>query len=176
MFAGDIDLLEIEGDPALRSGLEALNARVNRYPLGQEQHWVDVLQRPDLAANIVINAHGDQHGIIMPELAADLRQQQPFLAPIGPEQIRDSGPVDAGLVLALACMSGRAEMGAAWLEIGARNYIAPDGYPEAADALIFALIFFWHHLSLQATVPEAFAAATALGRDAELFQLYGNDR
>lgn len=173
MFTGEIDLIEIEGDGALRTALESLDARVNRFPIGQQQHWLQVLQRSKLAPYLVVNAHGGERGFHVPELSPNLLQVQPFVGPIGPEEIRACGRVEGVVIVSLACMSGSPEMAAAWLEMGAATYIAPDGYPEAADALLFALVLFWQILIRHARLEEAFAAANAIGGDAELFRLYG---
>lgn len=109
-------------------------------------------------------------------MAPDLESEQPFHGHLTAADVRRWGLSDPELssrpvVISLACGSGTPELTEAWLTT-ARAYIAPAGYPEADDALIFAAQLFWRLLALDEDLETAFSKAAGLGRDTALFRLF----
>lgn len=168
----DIALLDIDGQPALRDVLEELDALVLRLPLVQPALISQALHRPNGEDYLVINAHGDKQGFIIPELAPSIAAEQPFNNHLTPEIIRANSKLTGSVVVSLACATGTSSMAAAWLDGGASAYIAPTGYPEASDALVFATLLFWMLISHRASLSEAMKSASGAGGTTTMFKLY----
>src|SRR5262249_8293646 len=63
------------------------------------------------------------------------------------------------IVISTACGTGSKAFGEAFLKGGAAAYIAPDGYPDGADAALFVHILFHQMLKKGASPDAAFRHA-----------------
>jgi len=172
MFIATVELIDIDIEGAVRELLEGFGAQVIRYPIGQPLHLVEVLEAEVRAPYLLINAHGDERGILLPELDAEIASNQPFDQVLTPELVREYGRISGAVVVTTACASGSQSMADAWLAAGASAYVAPSGFPGGADAVMFASHLFWLMLCRLQPLDQAFTAASAIGGDAGMFRLF----
>ncbi|MFF3767451.1 hypothetical protein ACFYYR_25670 [Streptomyces sp. NPDC001922] len=153
----EIDLIDIGDDTArpLRDGLEVFGVRVNYLPVGQPRHLVAALggNRP-VAPYVIIAGHGGDGRILMDEVPDALAGAQPFNGSIGPGVVRGHLRLPGSVVLATGCGTGRPDLADAFLDIGARAFIAPSGYPEGY-AGVFAPLFLFYELTERRSLTDA---------------------
>ncbi|WP_432093466.1 hypothetical protein [Streptomyces sp. bgisy100] len=153
----EIDLIDIGDDTArpLRDGLEVFGVRVNYVPVCQPRHVVAALGggRP-VAPYVVIACHGDNGRILMAEVPDALAGAQPFHGSIGPGEVRRHLRLSGSVVLTTGCGTGRRDLADAFLDVGARAFIAPSGYPEGY-AGVFAPLFLFYELTERRSLADA---------------------
>ncbi len=138
----------------LRAALERFGVGVNRFRVGQCRHLVDALSRRPRAPFVVLACHGDEGGIVLPELAPEVERHQPFHRVMRPGDLRSVARFDGATVIATGCDTGHPELVKAVLDCGARAYVAPHGGPFGY-ASFFAPVFLFYELSEQRTLAEA---------------------
>lgn len=172
MLRTEIDLIETTPEFQLRDPLEQLGARVNRWPVSDPLDWVEVMTRFDRAPYLLVCCEGSGEGFILPDLDPAELRGRPFGQFIGPDEIRSNSQTAADVtVITPAAFGGDDEIAAAWLDIGAINYVAADGNPRRTDSMMFVLHFFWTVMKSR-SVAEAVEAASSIGGDAELYRLF----
>src|SRR5262249_29570555 len=75
-----VDLIVIESiGHGLRDVLESFGARVNYTPVGQARDVVELLNGTrTLSRLVVLECHGDERGMVLPELNPALEATQPY--------------------------------------------------------------------------------------------------
>jgi len=90
----------------------------------------------------ILAAHGDDKGIVFPEMAPDVDTLELPDDRLTPDILRNNLRLAPPLVLSTACGSGIADFAAAFTQSGTQTYVAPDDYPEGADIAIWVAVFF----------------------------------
>ncbi|WP_188066007.1 delta-aminolevulinic acid dehydratase [Brevibacillus brevis] len=160
---------------AIRNTLEYFGARVFTYWIGRPSDLIDVLNGSDLYPNtdmIILNFHGDEGSLIMPELGEDVYEEGEPKDNFGPDEVRLFAKLDGKIVLGNGCSLGDPKLAKAFLESGCHMYIGPDDYPDGSSALMFALRFFYEVIQNKKSVEEAFRIAKATDEETEMYQLY----
>lgn len=170
----EVDVIDIEDGAArpLRDALEVFGLRINYLPVGQPRHLVAALggSRP-VAPFVVICCHGDEGHILMDDLADELTRFQPFTGDVGPSQVRAYFRLQGSVVLVTGCDTGRPALAAAFLDAGARAYLAPDGAPFGY-ASIFAPLFLFYELTELRTLEQAVARLRAHDGELAMWRLH----
>ncbi len=150
----------------LRLQIEAMGAEVRLCPLAKPSDFLSAFDFYGQPADIVVlSAHGDEAGIIFPEMAPGADRLELPANRITPDLIRK---VNAGcaVVLSTACDTGSQPFADAFHAAGATLYIGPQGYPDGVDVpVILALAF--HKLLVQqhSWVDAIVSANSALGTE-----------
>lgn len=161
-----LDLIDLGDDgPAIRALLEQFGLRVNRVPIGQARHLVTALSLHHGTEFVVLDCHGVDGGVVLPELSEELEREQPFHGVLTADDLRGFARFDRATVISTGCDTGMPRLAEAVLACGAAGYLAPAGQPEG-HASLFALSYLFYEL---AEGRSAAAAAERLrGHDAEL--------
>jgi hypothetical protein len=110
---------------AIRAGLEEMGVRVNLFPVGQARHLVAILSgRESTAPYLILDAHGDDGRIVLPELAPEVAAAQPFKGYLGPAELATFVPLPGRVVIGLGCTTGAGPLAGAFLDGGCDAYIA----------------------------------------------------
>lgn len=176
MTRATVDIVSIDDSleaPALRSALERWDVRVTLHPIGQAKHLVSVLDGSQHLSPIVfLICHGDDRGIILPELMAELEAEQPYHPVVTAADIREFVWLPDGVLINTGCATGTPEFAGACLDAGSHVYIGPTGYPDGAASLfyVFQLCYEWIYKGRQ--LSEAHARANAPDDQTGLFKLF----
>jgi hypothetical protein len=127
---------------------------VNLVPIGRPQHFIDLVRSPS-DKYLIVSCHGDDRGVLFPELAEDIARHEPFGVACSPQEITRYAQFDQQVVVSTGCMSGTDPFAEAYLETGAAAYVAPRGYPEASSAFFFTTQLFYGLLVRELTLAEA---------------------
>ncbi|HKF76907.1 MAG TPA: hypothetical protein VKF59_12245 [Candidatus Dormibacteraeota bacterium] len=171
-LARGVDLAALEPIEAyvLRAILEYEGLRVNWFPVATMEQLLGLLRGAEShARHLVICCHGDERGIVVPELAPGADPAELLPDRLTPELVRRHASLQGRVVIATGCVSGAAKMAGSFLNAGCAAYIAPDGYPHSV--LLF-LHRFYHELGAGASVTAAADAAGRQDDDGRLFRLW----
>lgn len=169
-----VTLLNIADDLeaiALRAALEWWAIEVTLHHVGSAAQLVTRLNgTTPLAPLVVLLCHGDERGILLPELAAEPAATQPFDGALGPDELRQFVRLPASVVVNTGCATGTPSFAAALRACGAAAYIGPTGYPDGSASLFYCLALIYAHLVRGQ--PLAAAHAQAAAHDAETAQFH----
>jgi hypothetical protein len=158
---------------ALRAALEWWNIEVTLRHVGAADQLVALLDGTvALSPLVVLMCHGDERGILLPELAPELEQTQPFTGAVGPVELRQFLRVPGCAVVNTGCITGTGELAAAFIDGGASVYIGPADYPDAPGSLFFCLAFAYDHLVRGYSLAEAHRRAAAHDAETAQFQYF----
>lgn len=160
---------------AVRAALEYFGVRVFTYWIGRPNDLISVLSGDDLYEGtdmMLLNFHGDEGSLIMPELGEEVYEEDEPRGGFGPGEIMRYAKLDGKTVIANGCSLGDSALADAFLERGCRMYIGPDDYPDGNDALMFVLRLFYEIVQQGRDVKEAFAQAVAMSGELSMYRLY----
>ena len=168
----EVDLIDVDsGQSALGAALEAFGLRVRRTAVGQARHLVAALSEPPAADFVVLQCHGDEGAIVLPELAEEVERYQPFHGRIRPADLRGFARFDDTVVIASGCDTGHPDLARAVLDCGASAYVAPDGAPFAYASIVAPLLLFYELTELR-DLDEAVRRLTAHDDELAMWRLY----
>jgi hypothetical protein len=152
----EVLLIEFDNQgEAVRAALEQFGLRVTLVRIGQARHLVAALSDIGAARYVVLDCHGEDGNIFIPELAPELEAQQPFHQRMTPEDVTTFARLDGALVISTGCTTATPAMGQAVLGRGALGYLAPVGYPDGGAAF-FAITYLFYELSQGRDIRQAF--------------------
>ncbi|MFU1795629.1 delta-aminolevulinic acid dehydratase [Paenibacillus azoreducens] len=160
---------------AIRMTLEYFGARVFTYWVGRPSDLMSVLSGEDLYADtdmIILNFHGDEGKLIMPELGEDVYDDEEPRGDFGPDEIKRVTKLDGKIVFGNGCSLGEPALAQAFLDGGCQMYIGPDDYPDGNDALMFILRVFYEMIQNEKDIREAYQLARSMNEEMSMFQLY----
>ena len=146
---------------ALRGMLEYFGFLVSVHWIGNKAAFEDVLSGKTQTEEImVLSSHG-----------ADGKFYLPTDEEIGVEDLKVQLP--GKIVISAGCDTGSEAFAKKFLNGGCSLYIAPKGYPEGNDALVFMTHLFWA-LAKDQAIPTAYGAAQKLMPEGSEFALFEN--
>lgn len=144
---------------AFRSVMEYLGFTVSALWIGNKKDFLDFLQgKKETDDLIVISSHGEEGKFFMPT-----DESVPFSAL--------NVHLPHKTVLSVGCDTGGAKD--EFMQGKCKEYIAPTGYPEGNDSMMFVVKFFWM-LAQKKSVQEAFESASADMPEGSEFTLVQN--
>ena len=169
--------IETGNEPhAIRSAAEWWGADVTVTWVGNSGQVVDFFSGEPRHELIVFSAHGDESGLLLPELAPEIVRRYPYDKVIRPEDFRQFLRLKDNVVVNLSCWGGKAELAEAFLNGGARHYAGPVDAPNGSAALMYALDFAYQMTVHSAEAEQAHLIASTHDDDRRLFRLYTRDR
>lgn len=158
---------------ALRATLEWWNIEVTLRHVGAADQLAALLDGTvALSPLVFLMCHGDERGILLPELAPELEQTQPFAGAVGPIELRQFLRLPGCVVVNTGCITGTPALAAAFLDGGASIYIGPDDYPDAPGSLFYCLALAYGHLVRGYPLAEAHRRAAAHDGETAQFQCF----
>lgn len=158
----------------LRAVLESLGASVRLHLPGTPEDILVCLKQPDNPPPyLIISGHGDENGLVVGEFNPDVTRMKlldgsmPAEAFLGTVDLRDT------VVFSTACCTGSGAFAKAFIEGGAKAYVASAGYPDGAATPLFVHLLFYELLVRKSPLEEALRLASLLDSDDELaFELF----
>jgi hypothetical protein len=177
LFRTSVDVAAIGavgGEPyALQLALNEFRADTRLLNVGCASHLVSVLDgSASRAGCLVLCCHGDERGILLDELSADVAREQPFLDALTPSLAHQHVNLPGRTVISVGCCTGSRGLPEAFLAGGCRAYVGPTGYPDAEDTLMFAVALSYGLLARREKLEVAVERGRSVGRDAAMFKLY----
>jgi hypothetical protein len=126
--------------------------------------------RDSRAPHLVLCCHGDEEGIILPELHPSVAAEERYVGHFGADAVRKEARLKGRVVLSTGCST--AGLAEAFLDAGASAYIAPTGDPYGAAPLAFLMAFYYRLLVVGEDLEAAVRAARRIGGDARMFRLF----
>jgi hypothetical protein len=118
--------------PILRAALEFFggrydgSVRVGLFLIGRAQHLVDILSNQvDVGDHLVLCGHGDDRGLVVPELAPELEAKEQFHGALTADDLRGLVNLPGRTVVSLGCMTGQNAIAEAFLAGGCVAYVGP---------------------------------------------------
>jgi hypothetical protein len=142
--------------------------------VGNSAQVVEYLSGDPTVDVIVLAAHGDERGMLLPELADEFKPLYPYDTVIGPVDFAEFLRLRGNVVLNLGCLGGTPEMATAFLEHGAKAYIGATDYPDVAACTKYAIDFLYSLLYRRMVLEEAHRSASDQDDDRRMFHLYKN--
>jgi hypothetical protein len=157
----------------VRSILESLGAVVTLHLIGTPEDFLSVIGQGSAAAPyIILCAHGDEHGLIFGEFDAGIDASTLKEGSMPPEVIAKRISLPGKVFLSTACGTGSAAFGDAFLKGGVAVYIAPEGYPDGADAALFVHILFQQIFCREMPVRSAVVTAQNYDEEYAMFKIF----
>lgn len=160
---------------AVRASLEYFGARVFTYWVGRPHDLISVLTGEDLYPDtdmILLNFHGDDGKLIMPELDESIYEDGEPHGDFGPDEIKQFAMLNGKTVIANGCTLGEPATAKAFMDSGCRAYIGPDDYPDGSMALMFVIRFFYEMIHHKKDIKEAFDLARSVDEEMSMYRLY----
>jgi hypothetical protein len=157
---------------ALRLASEAWGADVSVTWVGNSQQIVDYFATGFPHDIVVISGHGDERGLLLPELAVEIQHRYPYHTVITPGDFQTFVRLEQALVVNLACLGGVPAFANTFLTCGARAYIGPIDYPEGRATLMYVLAFIYTYLHNGGDIAAAHQHASRADDDRQQFRLY----
>ena len=132
---------------AIRGAAEAFGAAVTVTWVGNSDQIVEYFASGPTHDLIVIAAHGDERGLLLPPLAEELRGKYRYFDHIAAADFASFARLRGNVVLNTSCCGGAPALANAFLAAGAGQYIGHPGYPDGNAALLYAIQFVYDALT-----------------------------
>lgn len=157
---------------AIRLAAEYWGADVTVTWVGNSRQIVDYFSAPPAHELLIIAGHGDERGLLLPELGQEIQHLYPYNGVITPQDFRHFLRAPLPIVLNLACHGGAPALAEAFLEHGAPAYIGATTYPNADATLMYALEFLYTYVQNGKHLGMAHQQAAAHDDDRQQFHVY----
>jgi len=169
-----VAIINIDGNgigEGLRQVLESYGYLVVMYGVGRPQHFIDILAGRMITKFdfMVIECHGDDGDIIMPELAEHIYFPDEPRGNFGVEEIDKYLALADTCIINTGCSTGVEDMAEAF----AKNnniYIAPNDDIAGDSGLVFVVLFFYY-LTRGFDIETAHKKASSLDDETNLYVL-----
>ena len=94
---------------------------------------------------IIISGHGDERGLLLPELSEEVKNKYPYNNVITAEDFAQFVQLNKNIVINASCMGSIKSFADVFLSRGASCYIAPNNYPEGGATLMYLLNFIYEY-------------------------------
>ena len=170
-----VHILEIESGleaHAIRYAAEYWGAFVTVTWVGNSAQVVEFLSNKPDHDVIVISGHGDERGLLLPELVKEIRSEYPYNYVIRPEDFAKFLKLDGNTIINASCACGVQSMADVFLAGGTRYYIAPNDYPQGDASLMYLLNFMYEYMQNEHDVEVAHQISSEHSDDRRQFTLF----
>lgn len=157
---------------ALRAVAEYWGAFVTVTWVGNSGQIVEYFSQCPVHNVIFIAGHGDERGLLLPELAEEIRCQYPYNEVIRTEDFARFLHLVGNTIINTSCLGGMQQLAEVFLSHGGAYYIGPTSYPEASASLMYSLEFLYNYIHYGQNVEAAHLKASNYPDVRDQFQLY----
>ncbi len=153
----------------LRAILESLGTAVRLHLPGTPEDILACLNQPDNPPPyLIISGHGDQNGLVIGDINPDVTQLKLREGSLPVEAILGKVHLSGTVIFSTACCTGYDAFGKAFIEGGAKAYIASAGYPDGAATPLFVHMLFYELLVGKSSLEDALSRAATIDDDGDL--------
>jgi|GEM_PF-152303 len=158
---------------ALRSALEAFGVNVRCHFIGHVNALISCLNgKLPLSKIVIVSCHGEERGMILPELSSDLEKAIPYHRFLTGADCAAFLKLNDQIIVNTGCCLGTETFARSFIEKGAAAYIGFEGYPEGHAAVYQVISFLYFYLCHQYLLPVAFEKMISLGDEESKIKLY----
>lgn len=149
--------------------LESLGASVRLHLPGTPEDILVCLKQADNPPPyLIISGHGDENGLVVGEFDRDVTRMELRDGSLPAEALVGNIDLPNTVIFSTACCTGSEAFAKAFIEGGARAYIASPGYPDGAATPLFVHLFFYELLVRKSPLEDALRRADMLDSDGDL--------
>jgi hypothetical protein len=170
-----IHIIEIETGleaHAVRYSAEYWGAFVTMTWVGNSAQIVDFLSSKPHHDIIIISGHGDERGLLLPELVEEIKDEYPYNDVISPKDFAEFLKLDNNIVINASCLCSNQLLADVFLAGGAQYYIAPNDYPKGDASLMYLLSFLYEYTQSDRDVELAHKLGSSHSDDRSQFKLF----
>ncbi len=157
----------------IRAAAEHFGAFVTMTWVGNSAQIVGYLTDYPAAEVIIISGHGEERGLVLPELGEEFKHLYPYGNVIGPADFAEFLHLQGNIVINNSCLGGMPEMASVFLDHGAEIYIGAVDYPDTAASSKYAVDFLYSYLvENPKDAAKAHEAASSHADDRQQFKMY----
>lgn len=157
---------------AMRSVLESFGVEVRCHFIGNVKKLVSLLSGAEpLYEIIIISCHGDEQGMILPELYVELEKEMPYHKVLTASDLAQFLKLQNQIIINTGCCLGNKNFAETFIQKGASAYIGLETYVEGNAALFFVISFLYFRLCNNLSVEDAFAKVSSHD-ETHLIKLY----
>jgi hypothetical protein len=158
---------------SIRSVLEAFGVEVRCHFIGNVKKLVSLFSGAEpLHEIVIISCHGDEQGMILPELHEELEKEMPYHKVLTTSDFAQFLNLQNQIVINTGCCLGSENFAEPFIQKGAFAYIGLETYVEGNAVLFFVISFLYFRLCNNLSVEDAFAKAKSLDDETRLIKLY----
>lgn len=158
---------------ALRAALEWWGIQVTLHLVGQAKDLVAILGYTSrTTTTLFLMCHGNEQGIILPELHPNLEREQPYHSPLTPADLTEFMHLPDCITISTGCATGAPAFASAFLEAGCHAYVGPTGYPNGDASLFYTLHLCYEWICRDQSLLAAHQRAMVHDGGTSLFHLY----
>jgi hypothetical protein len=170
-----VHIIEIETGleaHAIRYAAECWGTFVTVTWVSNSAQIVDFLSSQPNHDVIIISGHGDERGLLLPDLAEEIKDEYPYNDVIRPDDFAEFLKLSNSTVINASCLCGVQSLADVFLARGARYYTAPDDYPRGDASLMYLLSFLYEYMQNGQNVESAHRMSSAHSDDRSQFTLF----
>lgn len=159
---------------AVRSALEYWDAQVTLHLIGPVTDLIHLFDGSTPLSDhvILLTDGGENGGLALAEMCAELEAQQPYHKELTPSNLSEFASLDGKTVICTGCSLGTQEWADAFLGAGCAAYVGAVDDPEGNAALFYVLHLHYEFLALRRPLAKAHAHARSHDPDTGMFTLY----
>jgi hypothetical protein len=162
---------------AIRSVLESFAIEVRCRFIGNVKELVSILGgQEQLHEIVVISCHGDERGIILPELYAELEKEMPSRRILTASNLAEFLKLQDQIVINTGCCLGKNNFAKSFVEGGALAYIGLETEVEGNAVMFFVISFFYFLLCKHLPLNDAFEKAKSTDKETSLVKLHQRNK
>lgn len=158
---------------AIRSVLESFGVEVRCHFIGNVKKLVSLFSGAEpLHEIVIISCHGDERGMILPELHEELEKEMPYQKVLTVSDFSQFLKLQNQIVINTGCCLGNKYFAETFLQKGASAYIGLETEVEGNAVLFFVISFLYFRLCNNLSLENAFEKANSLDDETRLIKLY----
>jgi hypothetical protein len=158
---------------AIRGILESFGLEVRSHFVGNVKNLLPLLDGTEnLHEILILSCHGDERGMILPELSEELEKVMPYHEILTSKDCTEFLKLQNQIVINTGCCLGNEKFANSFIQQGTKAYIGPETYVEGNTATFFVISLLYFHFCKNLSLQEAFIKTKSLDRETNLFALH----
>ena len=171
-----VDLIAI-GDAleaiALMSVLESFGVEVRCHFVASVKKLISFLNGNEfLHKTVIISCHGDEKGMILPELTPELENTMPYRRVLSASDCTEFLELKDQVIINTGCCLGKDGFAKSFIQGGASAYVGFETYPEGNAVVLFVISFLYFFICQDQTLRTAFKKAKSLDERESFVKLH----
>lgn len=158
---------------ALRAALEWWQVQITLHLIGQAKDVVHILGKGGNKSKLIfLMCHGNEQGIILPELGPEVEKEQPYHQVLTPTNLTEFLHLPGCIVVNTGCITGTPAFAQAFLDASCTAYIGPTDYPSGDSSLFYVLHLCYGWIASGRSLNEAHALTISHDAGTQMFHLF----